>query len=88
MVADAVPARERAQFLAPIASVFAIASVVSPLLGGGLTDTVGWRWIFWVNAPIGGVALLMAFVSVPRSHGRSGTGSGWTSSAPRCSPSG
>ena len=59
------PASAR-RFLAPIASVFAIASVVSPLLGGGLTDTVGWRWIFWVNAPIGGVALLMAFVSVPR----------------------
>jgi EmrB/QacA subfamily drug resistance transporter len=66
VVADAVPARERPKFLAPIASVFAIASVVSPLLGGGLTDTVGWRWIFWVNAPIGGVALLMAFLSVPR----------------------
>src|SRR4051794_13737081 len=66
VVADAVPARERPRFLAPIASVFAIASVVSPLLGGGLTDTVGWRWIFWVNAPLGGVALLMAVVSVPR----------------------
>src|SRR3954469_4056340 len=66
VVADAVPARERAKFLAPIASVFAIASVVSPLLGGGLTDTVGWRWIFWINAPIGGVALLMAVVAVPR----------------------
>ena len=68
VVADAVPARERPRFLAPIASVFAIASVVSPLLGGGLTDTVGWRWIFWVNAPIGGVALLLAVVSVPRSR--------------------
>lgn len=66
VVADAVPARQRAQFMAPIASVFAIASVASPLLGGGLTDTVGWRWIFWVNAPIGGVALLLAMVSVPR----------------------
>jgi EmrB/QacA subfamily drug resistance transporter len=66
VVADAVPARERARFLAPIASVFAVASVVSPLLGGGLTDTVGWRWIFWVNAPVGGVALVLAVLSVPR----------------------
>ena len=88
MVADAVPARERAKFLAPIASVFAVASVVSPLLGGGLTDTVGWRWIFWVNAPLGGVALLMAVVSVPRITAASATGSGWTSPAPRSSPSG
>jgi MFS family permease len=66
VVADAVPARERPRFLAPIASVFAVASVVSPLLGGGLTDTVGWRWIFWVNAPLGGLALVLAVVSVPR----------------------
>jgi EmrB/QacA subfamily drug resistance transporter len=66
VVADALPARERGRFLAPITSVFAIASVVSPLLGGTLTDTVGWRWIFWVNAPLGGLALLLAFVSVPR----------------------
>jgi EmrB/QacA subfamily drug resistance transporter len=66
VVADALPARERPRFLAPIASVFAVASVVSPLLGGGLTDTVGWRWIFWVNAPIGAFALALAVVSVPR----------------------
>jgi EmrB/QacA subfamily drug resistance transporter len=66
VVADAVPARERPRFLAPITFVFAVASVVSPLLGGGLTDTVGWRWIFWVNAPLGGLALVFAVVSVPR----------------------
>jgi len=66
VVADAVPARDRGRFMAPIASVFAVASVVSPLLGGGLTDTVGWRWIFWINAPIGGVALVLAVVAVPR----------------------
>jgi len=66
VVADAVPARNRGRFMAPIASVFAVASVVSPLLGGGLTDTVGWRWIFWINAPVGGLALLMAVVAVPR----------------------
>ena len=87
VVADAVPARERAQFLAPIASVFAIASVVSPLLGGGLTDTVGWRWIFWVNAPIGGVALLLAVVSVPRGTAER-NGERLDVSAPRCWSSG
>ncbi|OPG08961.1 MFS transporter [Microbispora sp. GKU 823] len=66
VVADAVPARDRGRFLAPIGAVFAVASVVAPLLGGALTDTVGWRWIFWVNAPLGGLALLLAFRSVPR----------------------
>jgi len=66
VVADALPARERGRFLAPITAVFAIAGVVSPLLGGTLTDTVGWRWIFWVNAPLGGLALVLAWLSVPR----------------------
>lgn len=72
VVADALPARERGRFLAPITSVFAIASVVSPLLGGTLTDTVGWRWIFWVNAPLGGLALLLAWRSVPAVAVRAG----------------
>jgi EmrB/QacA subfamily drug resistance transporter len=66
VVADAVPARDRGRFLAPIGAVYAVASVLGPLVGGALTDTVGWRWIFWVNAPLGGLALLLAVVSVPR----------------------
>jgi EmrB/QacA subfamily drug resistance transporter len=66
VVADALPARERGRFLAPITSVFAVASVISPLLGGTLTDTLSWRWIFWVNAPLGGLALVLAWFSVPR----------------------
>lgn len=65
VVADAVPARERARFMAPVGLVFAVSSVVSPLLGGTLTDTVGWRWIFWVNLPIGALALFLAYRSVP-----------------------
>jgi MFS family permease len=49
--------------------------VLAPLLGGTITDTVGWRWIFWVNLPLGALALALAFATVPhpggdRPHGR------------------
>ena len=67
VVADAVPARNRGQFMAPVGLVFAVASVVAPLVGGILTDTVGWRWVFWVNLPLGVAALSLAAWSVPRS---------------------
>ncbi|GAA0248468.1 MFS transporter [Cryptosporangium japonicum] len=81
VVADAVPARERGRFLAPITAVYGIASVVSPLLGGTLTDTVGWRWIFWVNAPLGALALLLAWVSVPAVAVRARARFDWTGTA-------
>ncbi|GAA1964608.1 MDR family MFS transporter [Nocardioides panacihumi] len=74
VVADAVPARERARFMAPVGLVFAVSSVISPLLGGTLTDTVGWRWIFWVNLPLGTLAWVLSYRAVPRarSAGRGG----------------
>lgn len=74
VVADAVPARHRGQFMAPVGLVFATASVVAPLVGGVLTDTVGWRWVFWVNLPLGVMALAMAFKSVPRTESPSPSG--------------
>lgn len=74
VVADAVPARERGRFMAPVGMVFAFSSVVSPLLGGTLTDTVGWRSIFWVNLPLGILALLLAHHAVPRRQSPHGSG--------------
>ncbi|WP_195908273.1 MFS transporter [Nostocoides sp. HKS02] len=74
VVADAVPARHRGQFMAPVGLVFATASVVAPLVGGVLTDTVGWRWVFWVNLPLGVTALAMAFKSIPRTESAGASG--------------
>ncbi|MHB9757607.1 MFS transporter [Streptomyces sp. BYX5S] len=71
VVADAVPPRERAAYLGPLGAVFALATVVSPLLGGWLTDHASWRWIFWLNVPLGLTAAVLVRAVVPRrAHGR------------------
>lgn len=63
IVADLAPARRRAPYLALIGAVFAASSVGGPLLGGLLTETVGWRWAFWINVPLGLLAVLLALVT-------------------------
>lgn len=71
-IADVVPARERGKYMGVMGGVFALSSVIGPLLGGWFTDGPGWRWAFWINLPIGVLALLAAtfFLKLPRQHGR------------------
>ncbi len=58
VVADEVPPRERAPYLSAIGAVFALSAVAGPVIGGWLTEGIGWRWAFWVNLPLGGLAVL------------------------------
>jgi EmrB/QacA subfamily drug resistance transporter len=60
-----VPA-ERAKLQGLFTSVFALSSILGPLLGGFLTDTVGWRWIFYVNLPFGALAVGFIVAYMPR----------------------
>ena len=53
IIADIVPPRERGRYMGLIGAVFAVASVAGPLLGGFFVDTLSWRWVFYVNLPIG-----------------------------------
>lgn len=57
ILADAVPPRERAKYAGVFGAVWAVASIVGPLLGGWFTDGPGWNWAFWLNVPIGVIAL-------------------------------
>ena len=64
-----VPIRTRPIYIAALSSMFGIASVVGPLLGGALTDKASWRWCFWINLPLGAVAfftVLLFFKPPPR----------------------
>ncbi|MFC4561320.1 MDR family MFS transporter [Nocardiopsis mangrovi] len=60
IIADLVPPRQRAKYMAPIGAVFGLASVIGPLLGGWLTDLAAWRWAFWINLSLGIVALAVS----------------------------
>ncbi|GAA3905838.1 MDR family MFS transporter [Microbacterium invictum] len=60
IIADVVPARERGKYMGIMGAVFAVSSVAGPLLGGWLTEQVDWRWTFWMNVPLGIVALIAA----------------------------
>jgi EmrB/QacA subfamily drug resistance transporter len=59
IIGDLVPPRERGRFQAIIGGMMPIAFVGGPLLGGFLTDSLSWRWAFYVNVPLGAVALLV-----------------------------
>ena len=56
-VADLVAPRERGRYQGYFGAVFAFSSIAGPLLGGFITDALSWRWIFFVNLPIGALAL-------------------------------
>ncbi|HEY6835796.1 MAG TPA: MDR family MFS transporter [Gaiellaceae bacterium] len=65
IIADIVPPRERGRYMGLIGSVFAVASVAGPLLGGFLVDNLSWRWVFYVNLPVGALAV---FIVATRLH--------------------
>ncbi|MFM9378254.1 MDR family MFS transporter [Gordonia sp. VNK21] len=67
-IADVVPARDRGKYMGAMGAVFAVASVAGPLLGGWLTEGPGWRWAFWLNLPLGALAIAatIAFMHLPK----------------------
>jgi EmrB/QacA subfamily drug resistance transporter len=64
-VADIYPPATRARMLGLFSGVFGLASIVGPTLGGYLTDNLSWRWVFYVNLPVGIVALLFVLSTMP-----------------------
>ncbi len=64
-VGDLVAPRERGRYQGYIAAAFAVATIVGPLLGGLITEHASWRWVFFVNLPVGAVALTALGLRLP-----------------------
>ncbi|HWM11063.1 MAG TPA: MDR family MFS transporter [Solirubrobacteraceae bacterium] len=64
LVAELVSPRERGRYQGYIQMVFVLASVAGPLLGGVFADQLSWRWVFYVNLPIGAAALALTATSL------------------------
>lgn len=56
IIGDIIPPRQRGKYMGYLFSVFGVSSVAGPLLGGFLTDSLSWRWVFFVNVPLGAIA--------------------------------
>jgi EmrB/QacA subfamily drug resistance transporter len=69
-IGDVVPPSERGRYTGLFGAVFGLASVAGPLLGGFLTGHLSWRWIFYVNLPIGVVALFVLAATLPSASER------------------
>lgn len=64
-VSSIFPPAQRGRIQGVFTSVFGFSSIVGPLLGGFLTDTLSWRWVFYVNLPVGVIALAVLWLGFP-----------------------
>ena len=62
---DLFPPSERGKWQGLLAAVFGLVFIAGPTLGGWITDNLSWRWIFYVNLPLGGIALAVAWIALP-----------------------
>ena len=75
IVADIFPPKERSKYMGVMGASFGVSMALGPLLGGLFTEYVSWRWCFWINVPLGAIALVAAAVALPhREHPKRSAG--------------
>jgi EmrB/QacA subfamily drug resistance transporter len=65
VIGDLFPPTQRARLAGLFGAVFGLSSIVGPTAGGYITDTWGWRWVFYVNLPVGIIAVLLVVATMP-----------------------
>src|SRR5881227_1977571 len=66
VIGNIVPPRDRGRYQGLIGAVFAASSIAGPAIGGFIVDNSSWRWIFTINLPVGGLALLVVLIAMPK----------------------
>src|SRR5437899_6060191 len=66
VIGDLFDAAERGKYQGLVGAVFGLSSLIGPAIGGVITDTVGWQWVFFVNLPVGAVVFAVIWRALPR----------------------
>ncbi|MGN6164355.1 MAG: MFS transporter, partial [Flavisolibacter sp.] len=66
IIGDVFPPADRGKYQGIMGSVFGLSSIGGPLLGGWITDNASWRWVFYVNIPLGIIAIIVLLAALPK----------------------
>ncbi|RWA06391.1 hypothetical protein EKO27_g8705 [Xylaria grammica] len=70
VISDLVPLRQRGNYSAVLMAIFGVGSALGPFIGGSIVSSTTWRWVFYLNLPIGGVAFAVLFVFLRVNYNR------------------
>ena len=70
IVSDLVPLRQRGKYIAMILAIFGVGVALGPFIGGAIVNSTTWRWVFYLNLPIGGASLLTMFIFLHVNYNR------------------